>query len=65
MSLSALEGLVNGSMGIIKKSKWNGLRREQLKEGELLKLTFIEFDDKSIGRSFKNENGWVPIQPPN
>ncbi|KAI8423307.1 hypothetical protein MSG28_014329 [Choristoneura fumiferana] len=63
MNLKVSEGLVNGSMGIIKKLEWNGLRRDQLEEGELPKLIFIEFDDKSIGRSFKEENGWVPIQP--
>lgn len=46
MNLKVSEGLVNGSMGIIKKIEWNGLRRDQLEEGELPKKTFIEFDDR-------------------
>lgn len=65
MNLKVSEGLVNGSMGIIKKIEWNGLRRDQLEVGELSKKIFIEFDDKSIGGSFKDDNGpnhCVPIQ---
>lgn len=63
MNLKVSEGLVNGSMGIVKKFEWNGLCRDHSEEGELPKKIFIEFDDKLIGRSFKDDNGWIPIQP--
>ncbi|KAF9406367.1 hypothetical protein HW555_013236 [Spodoptera exigua] len=63
VNLKVSEGLVNGSMGVIKKIEWHGLRRDQLEEGELPKTIFIKFDDESIGKSSKDENGLIPIQP--
>ncbi|PZC79192.1 hypothetical protein B5X24_HaOG216756 [Helicoverpa armigera] len=63
VNLKVSEGLVNGSMGIIKKIEWNGLRRDQLEEGELPKTIYIKFDDESVGTSSKDENGWIPIRP--
>ena len=53
------EGLVSGSMGVVRGFEWgfewgfNGY----------LNAIYVEFDDKSIGRSFMNENGWVAVEP--
>jgi len=43
--------------------KWNGLRRDQLEERELPSKLYIQFDDSSVERNFKDKNGWVAIQP--
>ena len=57
------EGLLNGSMGVVRRFEWYGLRKYQCEKGELPNKIFIEFDDESIGGSFKDENGWVAVEP--
>lgn len=63
MNIKVSEGLVNDSMGVVRSFEWEGLRRDQLEDGELPKTIFIQFDDSFIGRTYKNENGWVGIVP--
>ncbi|XP_067203751.1 ATP-dependent DNA helicase PIF1-like [Linepithema humile] len=62
-NLNVSEGLVNGSMGIVRGFQWPALRRDQLEEGELPKKIFIQFDDPTIGNSLKESNDWVGISP--
>ncbi|XP_043270504.1 ATP-dependent DNA helicase PIF1-like [Venturia canescens] len=56
------EGLVNGAMGVLRGFQWEALRRDQLEDGELPKKVYVEFDDLLVGRSFKDDNGFVGIQ---
>lgn len=50
-------------MGIVCGFEWNGLRRDQLENGELPKTVLVQFDDPTVGRSYKNDSGFVGIQP--
>lgn len=47
-NINVNHGLVNGAIGIIRKSEWPALRRDQLQPGELPQAVFVEFDDRSI-----------------
>jgi len=62
-NLNVSEGLVNGSMGIVRGFQWQALRRDQLEVNELPKKVFIQFGDPTIGHSLKKFNGWVGISP--
>ncbi|KAF9822901.1 hypothetical protein SFRURICE_010430 [Spodoptera frugiperda] len=61
-NISVSEELVNGAMGIIKK-KLNGLPSAETnwKKGSFQKL--FKFDDHSIGRRLKDNNGCIAIPP--
>lgn len=62
-NLEVSEGLVNGSMGIVRGFQWPALRKDQLEDGELPKKIFVQFDDLTIGNSLKESNGFVGISP--
>jgi len=62
-NLKVNEGLVNGSMGVVRGFEWQALRRDQLEDGELPKKVFIQFDDPTIGNSLKESNDCVGISP--
>jgi len=58
-NLKVNEGLVNGSMGIVREFQWPALRKDQLEDGELSKKIFVQFDDPTIGNSLKESNSFV------
>lgn len=62
-NLKVNEGLVNGSMSVVRGFEWQALRRDQLEDGELPKKVFIHFDDPTIGNSLKESNDYVGISP--
>lgn len=64
-NVSVSDGLVNVARSIIIKLKQPGLRRGELKIGELLEAVLIQFyfDDETIGRRVKDSEGFVLITP--
>ena len=61
-NMSQMDGLVNGSLGIVKGIKWTALRGEQLREGDLPECIIVLFDGNIGGRK-KDINGYVKIDP--
>jgi len=61
-NLNVSEGLMNGSMGIVRGFQWQALRRDQLEDGALPKKVFIQFDDLTIGHNLKEFNRLVFLQ---
>lgn len=62
-NISISDGLVNGTMGIVKKFKSPAFRRDQLEEGELPEAILIQFDDATVGARIKNSDGYIAITP--
>lgn len=62
-NISVTDGLVNGTMAVIKRFVWPALRRDQLEVGEIPEAILIYFDDPTVGTGLKNVDGYVPISP--